>query len=86
MNVYIVVADLWSIGDLVAKDESLDILTGYNAGEIRAVFDTREAAENFRNEMAAEVNELAEEEDFIPMEYTIEEWEVNGKCVAQNLK
>ena len=80
MKVYLVMADLWSVGDLVAKDDSLDLLVGYNARETRAVFDTREAAEKFRDEMATMINEEAEENGFNPIEYVIEEWDVNGSC------
>ena len=77
MKVYIVAADLWSVADLIEKDDSLD-LCDYNARENRAVFSTREKAEEFKKDMEETIREEAEENGFTPMEYVIEEWEIDG--------
>ena len=86
MKIFLVIADLWSIGDLVAKDESLALLYHYDAGEVRGVFDSKEAAEKFRDEMTEAAKEDVEENGCDPIEYVIEEWEVNGQCITGNLK
>ena len=56
MNVYIVVADLWSVGDLVTKDDTLAIMSQFDAGEIRGVFDSLEKANKFKTEMEESAN------------------------------
>ena len=76
MKVYIVTADLWSVGDLVTKDDSLAILCQYNAVENRKVFSTLEKAEEFKKHLEEIVAAAADEDDPI-MEYSIEEYEVN---------
>lgn len=78
MCVYIVVADLWSIGDLVTKDDTLAIMSQYDAGEIRAVFDSMEKAKKFKTEMEELVKAEVEELGCDPIEYRIEVWELNG--------
>lgn len=78
MCVYIVVADLWSIGDLVTKDDTLAIMSQYDAGEIRAVFDSMEKAKKFKIEMEELVKAEVEELGCDPIEYRIEVWELNG--------
>jgi len=84
MNVYIVVADLWSVGDLVTKDNSLEIMSQFDAEEIRGVFDSLEKANKFKTEME-EVAKLDEEEfNCDPIEYRIEVWNLNGCRENQN--
>ena len=76
MKVYIVSADLWSCADLVAKDDSLGIMSHYDALENRAVFSSKEKAEAFANELR-ESNKLdVENLGCDPMEYVVNEWEV----------
>ena len=84
MNVYIVVADLWSIGDLVTKDSSLEIMSQFDAGEIRGVFDSLEKANKFKTEMEEAAKLYAEEFNSDPIEYRIEVWNLNGCRENQN--
>ena len=76
MKVYIVSADLWSCADLVAKDDSLGVVSHYDALENRAVFSSKEKAEAFANELR-ESNKLdVENLGCDHMEYVVNEWEV----------
>ena len=84
MCVYIVVADLWSIGDLVTKDSSLEIMSQFDAGEIRGVFDSLEKANKFKSEMEEAAKLDAEEFNCDPIEYRIEVWNLNGCRENQN--
>lgn len=76
MKVYIVSADLWSCADLVAKDDSLGVLSHYDALENRAVFSSKEKAEAFANELRESNKWDVENLGCDPMEYVVNEWEV----------
>ena len=76
MKVYIVSADLWSCADLVAKNDSLGIMSHYDALENRAVFSSKEKAEAFANELRESNKCDVENLGCDPMEYVVNEWEV----------
>lgn len=76
MKVYIVSADLWSCADLVAKDDSLGVLSHYDALENRAVFSSKEKAEAFAEELRISNQSDVENLGCDPMEYVVNEWEV----------